>query len=166
MAVPCENGDVLKEHSSKINSLVVGQERIEAGNKEMLAELRSVLRDIRDMFESSIEHRKDIERLRSDVENLGRKQRETKFEIDASLGVLRADVNTLGLWKAGINEKIDWRKIDNVHDFVLQEKGWRKFVPTFLSIVAVILAIITGVVQLNKAVSHNPIEHSIEYDKR
>lgn len=141
MASPCENTDLLKAHTEGLNKITAKQDRIEESHRELVQEIRSMVKEMRAMFGADIEMRKDVEQLRKENDLLFEKVREGRRECEARADRFQATADALSLWKAGIEARIDPKKLDLMHDFIQQEHGWRRFVPAAFAFIAVLISL-------------------------
>ena len=141
MASPCENTDLLKAHTAGIDKIAAKQDRIEESHRELVQEIRSMVHEMRAMFGADIEMRKDVEQLRKENDLLFEKVREGRRECEARADRFQTVADSLSIWRAGVEARIDPKKIDQMYDFIQQEHGWRRFAPAMISLIAVLIAL-------------------------
>lgn len=141
MTSPCENTDLLKAHTAGINQIAAKQDRIEESHRELVQEIRSMIQEMKAMFGADIELRKDVDQLRKESDLLFEKLREGRRECEARADRFQTTADALSLWKAGIEARIDPKKIDHMHEFILQEQGWRRFVPALMATIAFLISV-------------------------
>ena len=141
MTSPCENTDLLKAHTLGIDKIAAKQDRIEESHRELVQEIRSMVHEMRAMFGADIEMRKDVEQLRKENDLLFEKVREGRRECEARADRFQTAADSLSIWRAGVEARIDPKKIDMMHDFIQQEHGWRRFVPAAFAFIAVLISL-------------------------
>lgn len=138
MPQPCEQADKIAAQGEILQEIRREQKEQRTEQKEHRRELQSSIEKLTEILITSTRQAEEISRNSSDINRLYAKERELEDRVgDIEDRNARCD-------GAGIFERFP-----QVWDWFQQEKGWRRFIPTMMAVLAALAAIIQFMEQHN-----------------